>query len=132
MRDWRVSIVKKVEANLNMYDLGFLSAFASSPELADRMKKAEMMLKQKVQENWGVEVGSPEWEDMTKMQHWVSSDPEMAEKIRRAKEILRLVDGMVVAMELTKDELEGLMNGIKGFGGVDDMRRRLQEAHGKF
>ena len=124
--------MKKVGANLNMFDLGFLSAFASSPELADRMKKAEMMLKQKVQEDLGLEVGSPEWKDMTKMQYWVSSDPKMAEQIRRAKDILRLVNGMVVVMDLTKDEIEGLINRIKGMGGVDSMLRKLQEAHDKF
>jgi len=119
---------KTAKANLNIFDLEFLSAFASSPELKERMKKAELMLKQKAKENWDVEVGSDNWKEIIKMRTWVSRDPKIAEQIRQANDISRLVSGMVVEMDLTKDELEGLMNRIEGMGGVDDMQRKLKDA----
>ncbi len=119
---------KTAKANLNIFNLEFLSAFASSTELKDRMKKAELMLKQKAKENWGVEVGSDNWKEMIKMRTWVSRDPKMAEQIRQGNDISRLVSGMVVVIDLTKDEIEGLMNRIEGMGGVDDMQRKLKDA----
>lgn len=122
---------KTAKAKLNMFDLEFLSAFASSTELKERMKKAELMLKQKAKENWDVEVGSDNWKEMIKMRTWVSRDPKIAEQIRQANDISRLVSGMVVEMDLTKDELEGLMNRIEDMGGVDDMQRKLKDAHSK-
>ena len=122
---------KTAKANLNIFNLEFLSAFASSTELKDKMEKAELMLKQKAKENWGVEIGSDNWKEMIKMRTWVSRDPKMAEQIRQANDISRLVSGMVVEMDLTKDEIEGLLNRIEGMGGVDDMQRKLKDALNK-
>lgn len=96
------------------YFLYWLSAYASTAEMKERMKKAQIMLKQKAHENWGVDVDGAEWKEMIKMRTWVSRDPKMAEQIRRANNVTRQVMGMTVEMELNKEEIEGLIISIDG------------------
>ena len=109
---------KKAQANLNIWDLDFISGFAEgfSEELSKRMKDAREMLKGKALENWNVDVDSERFkEEIVKPRTWVSSDPKMAEVIRRAREIDRAINGMVVVIDLTKEELEYLINRLQGF-----------------
>jgi len=107
-------MTEKVKLSLNMHNLEFLSAFSSSPELKARLKNDLIMLKQKARENWGVDVDSQEYKEMWKMTHWVSSDPAMAEKIRRAVDITTQVKGMSVEIELAREEVEDLIKSVEG------------------
>jgi hypothetical protein len=106
-------MAEKAEVSLGTSDLTNLLIFAPSPELGDRIKTAETMLKGKFREMCGIDIDSPECQEMMrKTRHWVSSDPKVAEQIRRANDLYRVWTSMAVRLEFSKDELEAFIQRI--------------------
>ena len=97
-----------------MHNCDFLTGFAPTPELKASFKSAHEMLRGRVHQNWGMEVGSDEYREMWQMTHWVSSDPAMAEKIHHAVKVTREISGMTAEIELTRREIQDLIKAVDG------------------
>ena len=119
----------KKEVSFDIEDLDFLGAFAESEELKLRFKNAKDMHKQKILDMFGMDVDNEEFEKLLKLRTLRSSDPKMAEDIRRSREVYNKVYGTKVVMELTREELESLRKSIGRLGGsyADDLRRKLAD-----
>ena len=122
-------MTEKAKVTLSTSDLTNLIIFAPSPELRDRIEKAETMLKQKFKETCGIDWDSLEFKEMmNKTRHWVSSDPKVAEEIRHANDIYRLLTSMAVDLEFTKDELDAFIQRIGDTYYAKETIKRLQAA----
>ena len=94
----------KREVSFDISDLGLLSGLAPSEELSERFSNARKMLKQKILENWKVDVDSQDYEELIKLRSLVSSDPETSERIFQAKETYKHVLGTVAVLDFDKEE----------------------------
>jgi hypothetical protein len=123
----------KIELSFNLEELGLLSIFAPPGELTERVENARKMLKQKMLETVGIELGSKEFKDMIRLRTLVSSDPETSRLIRNAKETYSRIYGMSVTMNFTEEQIKNIIDSSKHTCGpsADALRRKLSEAHKK-
>jgi hypothetical protein len=123
----------KREVSFDISDLGLLSGLAPSEELKERFSNAGKMLKQKILENWKVDVDSQDYEKLIKLRTLVSPDPETSERIFQAKETYKHVLGTVAVLDFDKEELKGLVDCIRGMGGsgVEELKSKLSDAYSK-
>jgi len=120
----------QAELSFDLAELELLSIFAPPGELKEKVENARKMLKQKVLETVGIEVGSQQFKDMIRLQTLVSSDPETSRLIRNAKETYSRVYGMKVAMNFSEDQIKNIIDSGKHTCGpsADVLRRKLSAA----
>jgi len=106
-----------------------LGAFAKSEQLKKLLEKTKNTHKKKILDMFGIDVDSEEFKKLMKLRTLRSSDPKMAEDIRRSREAYSKVYGTKVVIEFTGEELRILRKSIEGLGGswMDDLRRRLAD-----
>ena len=119
----------KKRVSFDIEDLDMLGAFAKSEELKELLEKTKNTHKQKILDMYGIDVDSEEFKKLIKLRTLRSSDPKMAEDIRRSREVYSKVYGTKVVMEFTREELESLRKSIGSLGGswMNDLRRRLAD-----
>ncbi len=120
----------KRELSLNLSDLDLISLASLPPEIRDRIKDAENMLKDKALKVCGVAPGSDEFKDIVRLKTLVSSDPKTAELISQAKQKYSCVYGLKVNMSFTRKEIEEIIESSKSACGpwADEVRNKLSGA----
>jgi hypothetical protein len=119
---------KNIEVSFDLSELEFLSLLNIPELIKERVQKTRGILKQKVIEVVGIEVGSNEWKDIVRLQTLVSSEPETVKQIQDAKRIFNRVYGMKIDLSFSKEELKTIIDaGGVHSPAVDSLKSRLSK-----
>jgi hypothetical protein len=124
------NVKDKVEVSFDLSELQFLSLLKIPESMKERVQNTRSILKQKVKEVVGIEVGSKEWEYIVRLQTLVSSDPETSKQIQDAKRIFNKVYGLKIDLSFSKDELKTIIDAGGVYSpSVDSLKSKLSRIH---